>query len=71
MVYLIFVQILIVQDLVHNSSKGDAWVKLDPRWSKHEVNMAFVLVRPELDNPAKIELTDNLMGLYQSVHVCF
>ena len=69
MIDLMLVYILVVQDLVHNSSKCDAWVELDPRWRKHEVNMAFVFVRPELDDPSEIELADNLMRFNQCIHV--
>ena len=32
--------------------------------------MAFELVSPELDHTAQVELADDLMALYQSVHIC-
>ena len=32
--------------------------------------MAFELVSPELDDTAQVKLADDLMALYQSVHIC-
>ena len=32
--------------------------------------MAFELVSPELDDTAQVKLADDLVALYQSVHIC-
>ena len=61
MIDFVLVYILIIEDLVHNSSESDTWVKLDPGRREHEVNMAFVLVCPELDDSTEIELADDFM----------
>jgi len=46
-------------------------VEFDPLRSKHEVNMFLVFVTPEFENFSKVELANNFVSGYQSVHVCF
>ena len=71
MIDFVLIYILIIEDLVHNSSESDTWVKLDPGRREHEVNMAFVLVRPEFNDSTKIELANDFMRFNQCVHVGF
>ena len=58
---LVLINILVVQDLVHDTRKGNAGVELDPRGRKHEIDVALVLVGPKLDDSAEIELADHLV----------
>ena len=49
---IVVTHIRIIELLIQNTTEGHAWVKLDPRRSKHEVDVAFELVSPELDDTA-------------------
>ena len=49
---ILFIQIGIIQCLIQNAAKSLSRIKFDPRRSKHEVDVAFELVSPELDDTA-------------------
>jgi len=68
---IILIDVRIVQLLIQNSTKGLSRVEFDPGWRQHEVDMPFEFVTPELDDPAQVELADDVVRLDQSIHVCF
>lgn len=38
---IVFVQVGVVKLLIQNTSKSYSWIEFDPRWSQHEVDVAF------------------------------
>ena len=48
-----------------------SWVKFNPLWREHEIDMVVVFVAPKLEDLPQVELADDLMGRDQGVHVSF
>ena len=66
---ILIIQIRIVELLIENASKSKSWVKFDPRWCKHEVDVTFQLVAPKLDDSSQVKLADHFVRLDKSIHV--
>ena len=46
-----------------------AGIELNPLRRKHEIYMLFVFIAPKLQHFAQVELSDDLVCSYQSIHI--